>query len=70
MNKLGERPTAVPLTRHKTRMTESEAVPMSARLKYGMTTDSGALMSNCYFHTFQGTVNRVRKKKEELKELL
>jgi hypothetical protein len=35
-------------------MTESEAVPMSDHLKYGLTTDNGDLMSNCYVHTCSG----------------
>jgi hypothetical protein len=44
-------------------MTESEAVPMSDRLKYGMTTDNGDLMSNCYVHSCSG--NRISCAKEK-----
>jgi len=44
-------------------MTESEAVPMSDRLKYGMTTDNGDLMSNCHVHTCSGNRKSCAKEK-------
>jgi hypothetical protein len=44
-------------------MTKSGAVPMSDRQKYGMTTDSGDLMSNCYVHTCSGNRKSCAKEK-------
>jgi len=60
---LGERPVAVPLTQRKSHMTESEAVPISDRLKYGMTTDNGDFMSNCSVHTCSGNRKSCAKEK-------
>jgi len=51
----------VPLTQHRSHMSESEAVPDS--LKYGMTTDNGDLMSNCYVHTCSGNRKLCAKEK-------
>jgi hypothetical protein len=48
-------------------MSESEAVPMSDRLKYGMTTDNGDLMSNCYVHTCSGNRKSLAKEKEKIR---